>query len=479
MRVPFGPFEPDKSQFNGSTSANIVNARPVANGWGPMPDLTAISDSLGSECLGAVFVRTSTGTFRTVAATATAIFELKNTDYSWTDISGPSAPYSASERWSFTRFGDVLLIHNISDPIQKYDINAGGTVADLGGSPPQAKYSCVVGDFVVLGNLSGAETTVHWSGYNDCEHWTVGDKGSDTQEIPEGGEIFSIFGDRGGFYVIQRDGMQYFSFALDSPYIFTRTVINPNQGAVSPRSVVNIGNGRFYYLSEDGFFAGADRTPIGAERVDKWILSVIDPAYLHDVSGAVDPYEKIVWWVYQTATGSKNMVGYDWQLDRWCMSDKAVADVFPLVTIGVTWDGVDDLYASIDEVDVPFDYRLFMDGRPTLAAFDTDNKLAFFTGANLEATFDTSFFQPDDAVRASVTSARLTTDASAATVTVISKSYHGDADRYSREGSMTSSGIIPLRADGRIHKIRATIPAQTVWSITSDVDVSVVASGGR
>ena len=98
MNIPFGPFEPDKSPFEASVSQNVVNALPVANGWGPMPGLSVISQPLPSPCRGAVYVRTSTGTYSIIAGTETGLYRLDTTDYSWIDISGPSAPYSVPLR---------------------------------------------------------------------------------------------------------------------------------------------------------------------------------------------------------------------------------------------------------------------------------------------------------------------------------------------------------------------------------------------
>lgn len=479
MKIPFGPFEPDKSIFSGNTSANVVNAVPVANGWAPTPGLVAVSDALPGECLGACFVITSAGIYKTVAATATGIYELDATTLGWTDITGTSGPYNADERWTFTRYGDQLMIHQINDPIQVYDINLGGVVTDLGGSPPKARYSWVAGDFFVIGNIEGTagERTVRWAGLNDAETWTLGSKGADYQELPEGGEVYGGFGDRGGFYVIQRQGMQYFPFALETRFTFGRTVINPTQGAVSPLSIVNIGNGRFFYLSDDGFFAGADRSPIGAERVDRWFLNQVDAPYLKQVQGAADPFRKVVWWSYQAPNGSRYMIGYNWQLDRWCQSDLVVGGLIPLVTLGTTWDALDDTYASISEVTLPFDSRSFFGDKPTLATFDSDNRLAFFSGENRQAVFETSYIQFDGMARAFVNGARVTTDAPTFSLQVSTLDYHGAVASTRPSSSPNRAGLVPLRADGRLHKFAVTVAEGTEWSIMTDIEPNAQPSG--
>ncbi|RVI91823.1 hypothetical protein [Sinorhizobium meliloti] len=481
MIIPFPPFEPDKSPYEIGSSHSAVNALPVANGWGPMPGLTVISQALPSRCLGATYVRTAAGNYEVIAATQTRIYRLNTTDYSWTDISGPSAPYNVplQDSWTMTRYGDQLIIHNLTDPIQVYDVGSGGVCANLAGSPPKAKFSWVAGDFLVLGYVEGTdgEKTVRWSGLNDVEHWTIGKKGADLQVLPEGDEIMGGFGEQGGFTVIQRAGMQYFPFSPSSGFTFTRTVLNPKQGTLAPRSIVSIGPGRFFYLSEDGFFGGVDRQPIGAEKVDRWFLDQIDQTYLYDVQGAADPFEKIVWWRYRTPAGAYRRIGYDWQLDRWCTTDVQVSEMVALSTPGITWDGLDLLYSTIDAVDEPYDSRVFTGGRPTFATFTADNKLAYFTGSNLAATIDTAEVEMDGLARAFVNGARVITDATGFTLQDGVQGYHGDTVTWSTANSANRAGIVPFRSDGRLHKFRLNIPEAAVWSIASAVNVNAQPSG--
>lgn len=483
MMIAFSPFEPDKSPFEAVSSANVVNALPVANGWGPMAGLTEISAALPGECRGAAYVRTAAGTYVIIAGTSTRLYRLDTTNYTWTDISGPSAPYNVplQDSWTFTRFGDKLLAHNISDAIQVYDVETAGNFADLGGSPPKAKYSWVAGDFLVLGYLEGTngQKSVRWCGINDIAWWTIGQKGADFQELPEGDEVMGGFAEQGGFSVIQRAAMQFFTFAPASGFTFTRSVLNAKQGTLAPRSIVSIGPGRFFYLSEDGFFGGVNRQPIGAERVDRWFLDQIDQTYLGDVQGSADPFNKIVWWKYRALNGQFYRLGYDWQLDRWCTTDIAVGEMMALATPSLSWDGLDALYANISLVSDPFDSRLFSGGRPTFATFTTDNKLAYFSGPDLQATIDTASVEIDDNARTFVNSARVITDAPKESFTLAdgTMGYHGDAITWSTANSANRAGLVPFRADGRLHTFRLVIAEAAVWSIASAVNAHGTMSG--
>jgi hypothetical protein len=483
MIIPFGPFEPDKSPYNVGVSGNVVNALPVADGWGPMPGLTEISAALGSACRGAAYVRLASGAYRIVAGTETALFELDITNFTWTDITGTSGPYSVPlyANWTMTRFGNQLLIHNLNDPIQAYDIEAGGTVTDLAGSPPKAKYSWVSGDYLVLGNLDVANTgrtSVAWSGVNDATYWTYGKRGSDIQVLPEGDEVMGGFPDRGGFTVLQRNGMQFFPFAPSSGFTFTRTVLNPKQGTIAPRSIVSIGPGQFFYLSDDGFFGGVERRPIGAERIDRWFMSQIDAQYLQDVQGVADPLEKIIWWRYRTQDGTDRCLGYDWQLDRWCQSDITVGEMVSLTTPPVSWDSLDDLFGSIDDIPEAFDSRLFRGENPTFATFTAGHKLAYFTGPKLVATIDTAEVEIDGLTRSFISDVRVITDAPSYTVQIESSPFHNGAKVMSAAETQNSrTGLVPFRVDGRLHKVRLSIPAGTNWNVASAVNVNAIQSG--
>lgn len=482
MIIPFGPYEPDRSSFTGSVSMVANNVIPCADGFAPLQSLAPITQALPDTCRGAWYARTADGTNRIIATTSTRIYELNTSNYSWTDITGPAGPYNLAvgDYWSCTRYGDYLVIHNINDPIQKYNIETGGTVSNLGGSPPRAKYSWVAGDFLVLGFLDGGASgarSVRWCALNNFESWTIGLNGADIQELPEGNEVAGGFGEQGGFSVIQRNGAQFFPFDFGSGFTFTRQVINPKQGCIAPRSLVSLGFGLFFYLSEDGFFGGMERKPIGAQRVDNMVISEAGDNIM-DVQGAADPYRKMIWWRYKTASGAYKRVGYHWQLDRWCQSDADIGELVPLVTPSITWDGLDTLYSSIDAVTESFDSRLFFAGRPTMAAFSTSNILGYFEGLNLEATIETGDNELDDTARTFVSNARVITDATSLTVADGVSAYHGGSVTWSSDVAQhPRTGLVHFRSDGRLHRFRLKVPAGTPWTVATGLSVSAQVAG--
>lgn len=477
--IPIPPFEPDKSRFNPLATGDLKNCIPVADGWRPMPSLIQESvTGLSSACVGAAYVRTSSGGFTLIAGTQTGLYSYDTSTGGWTDISGASAPYAVptGDKWSFSRYGNKLVAHNLVDPAQVYDIDGGGVFADLAGSPPRARYSMVCGEFLVLMHLDGESDTLHWSGIGDIEHWVLGEKGCDKQQLPSGEEIMGGIGDERGGLVIQRSAMRYMQFAPESGYTFTFASANEKRGTIAPLSIVQIGSGDFVYLSEDGFYRGVAGAPIGAGRVDRWFFANVQRENIATIRGVADPFEKIVWWTFIDASDTSYLIGYDWQLDRWCYIDNQTEELVAFLSPSAGWDT--DGGVAIDDDAEPFDSRLGAGGAPIFAAFDTSHQLAYFSGMPMAAELRTAEIQMNPAGRYFVNGARIVTDATAATLEVGAADYHGGDLTWKGPVAMsTRTKFVGVRSDGRLHQFKIAIPAGQEWSVVTGIDAQGAASG--
>jgi hypothetical protein len=460
---------------------SMKNARPVGDGWGPFPSLAEYSNALPAAPKGSVYVRDSSGNFKIIAGTASGLYELNTSTLNWDEISKSATPYNVpdADQWQFQRFGDYLYATNVGDPLQRYNIETPGNFADVSGSPPQAKYIWTAGDFLVLGNLQNNPSRLQWSGLNDATHWTVGEKGSDFQDMPDGQDIAGGIREPQGALVIQRKDMHYMRFNPASGYTFTFSVANPERGSVAPLSITQVGPGDFVYLTEDGFFRGVEGRPIGEERVDRWFLDTqLDLSNISLVVGVADPFSKIVWFQFQDNTTASYLLGYKWTLDRWCYADNNVSDLAALTTAGVTLEGLDSFSSSIDALETSLDSRVWKGGRPTFGGFTTDYKLGYFNGPNREAQFETAEVDLARPSKAFVQGCRVFTDADDYTVEVAGSDYHGDTPVYDNPASPNSkTGITPMRNEARLHKFRVTIAAGDVWENAMGVDPQFVPSG--
>jgi hypothetical protein len=479
---PFGPFEPDRTDYAPDSTTVARNCLPVRDGWGPNPDIVAISQALPDECLGATYVRSSTGAFFIIAGTREGLYRLDTTDYSWEDISGPSAPYSVpqGDRWSFCQFGKNLVATNIDDPVQVYDIDTGVAFADLPGNPPQAKYAWNAGEFLVLGHLVSFPGRIQWSGIGNIGFWEVGLRGADFQDFPDGEDVIGGIGAERGAIVFQRRKIRQMLVTGNADYAFQIDVVNPERGVIAPLSIAQAGPNVFAYVSEAGFFMGVEGKPIGAERVDGWFFDNIDLDTLPDIRGVADPYRKLFWWQITKTDGTKFLLGYNWQLDRWCHADNNVSEMAVITTQGISIDGLDAFYDTIDDVTDPFDSRIFTGGRPVFGAFTTDNKLGFFTGTFMAATIETGTVELNPGSRSFLQEVRIVSDAPTYTVSVGKADRHGEAVTYgSAVTPFASTGKSHFRVPGALHRVRMNIPAGTAWGHVVAADVLSVREGQR
>lgn len=483
MTFRFPNFEPDRSPFNPAASSGTLNVLPAADGWKGMLQLIEISAALGSECLGYIKILNSNDELTIIAGTQTDLFKLNTSEspYGWTNIGKSAGAYNVPEgdRWDFAVFGSHVIACNHNTVLQSYDIETPDKFADISGSP-QARNIWVVNNYLCVGSLINEPNVMAWSGINDHTFWTYGKKGSDRQEFADGGEVMGGFGSQNGGLVMLRDKIKQQIFVPSSRITFRFEDANSQRGTLSQFAFVSLAPNLFFYLSSDGFFMGVEGRAIGAERVDGWFFKTVDHKYLYDVRAVPDPFEKIVWWIFRTNDGSRRLLGYDWQLDRWCFSDQDLSDAGPLLTPAITWDGMGVLYSTLDEIDIPFDSRLFKGGSPAFAAFTTDNKLAFFTGSNQAATLQTAELELFPRHTARVRGGRVHTDAQEFTATIAAAKHHG-GDLVAKPAVSPSENTkrLPFRCSGRLHQVTVNIPAGQPWTSISGIDLDAVREGTR
>lgn len=189
-KVLFGSYQPDVQSIDTQNSSYVFNVVPSASGYGPLFDLETFASALGSRCLGAFGVIDDDNTAHIFAGTATKLYKLNATTRAWDDVtraSGGDYSVGSREYWDFDLFGQVVVAVADGNAPQAYTLGSSTDFAALGGSPPQARYASVVGDFLVLSGLTSNPNRVQWSALNDITGWTAGTASSDYQDFPDGG----------------------------------------------------------------------------------------------------------------------------------------------------------------------------------------------------------------------------------------------------------------------------------------------------
>ena len=460
--IPFPPFEPDRTKFAVGASINIINCLPVADGWGPFADLDVISTALPDTFKGGVWIRTSTGTYRIIAATTAGIYEYNTATLGWTALStGFGLP--DGDEWSFCVFGLNLFATNITDGLWYMAIDAGTSFTYMSAAP-KAKYVWSSGDYLVLGHHETYQKRVQTSGLSDASFWTVGERGCDYQDLPDGGEVMGGISAPDGAIIIQREAIRAMANTIGD-YSFSISVLNPSRGTIAPLSIAQIGPGQFLYYSPDGFFMGAEGTPIGRERVDRWFDETIDRTYIHEIKAMVDPFNKVVLWQAKKPNATRFILGYHWGLDRWFYGEDNLTGALALVTPGISIDAMDLYYATIDDASsVSFDSRLFTGGTPVMAVFDTSNRLCSLTGTPRAATLDTADVELTPGRRSFLQEVTVVTDCPTYTLKAITSDFAGGTRTVgSAVTPFSTTGISHFRSSAKYHAFRMEVAAGINW----------------
>lgn len=496
VAVPFAPFDPDKSRFNTGAMPIVTNVVPKIDGYGPLPallvtgavydylvdengdylvnedgqrlvvgvDWTGITGQLllPGDCTAYFAARREDGSEAQVAGTSEGLHQFNPIQFVWEDVSGPSAPYDTDAAWSIEKFGSVLYAANGVDYEQKMDIESDTAFSD-NSSAPKAKYLRAVGDFMTRGNIVGHPARWQWSAINNPQLNTANSKLSGFQDMPEGDEVMGTVPLSNGAHVIMRSAIQGMILALEPDFVFRRTLIDGKRGTSSPGSICQIGQDDYLVYLDDGWtrFKNGAFTNIGEGRVNQWFLGECDQDERAKIRAALDPEHNCVWIGYTDTNGARKSLGYQYILDQFVLAELQFQVATPARTF------------AYSESDPP----ISIVGLWRFSAIDEDGQLAYLVGNNLAAILETNEvrFAPD---RAFVNGVRLQSDAQNFTITVSTTDVLGGAFRSRAAVSPSArSGKIPVRADGRTHKIRATIAQGSTWTIANGLDVDVVQSG--
>jgi len=348
----------------------------------------------------------------------------------------------------------------------------------------------VIRDFVVLGNTNdstdGIRTNrVWWSGINDALDFDPDQvTQSDFQDIPEGGQVQRIIGGAEYGLVFLERQIQRMTY-VGSPLVFDFTPVDRRRGTNIPNSVIGHGRNVFFWSEEGAFaFDGAVSHPIGHLKVDRWLLNQFDPANADRVSAAIDPLNSLVCWSFPT-TGAGNsdiIMVYNWKDNRWAYVEQETQLLVHAETQGFSLEDLDNISTDIDAgVLSPFDSDEYKGGDFRFAAFDTTNKLSYFTASNLAAEIDSAEMQLTPGALSTVHSARPIVDGSDVTVTVsvAGRNLQSETASFGTAGAVEADGNVSLRKQARYHKLRTNIASGGTWTHAQGLEVNYVPAGKR
>lgn len=485
--LQWGEYKPDVSDFEATATKNILNVLPQGDGYGPFQDFTVYSAALPAACRGGFYALRSDGTIATFAATATKLYLLDNTTFDWTDVSqvGDYTSVSPTAQWQFVQFNNLVVAVQANANPQVYDLTSSTKFADLTGSPPPAAYASVVGRFIVLSGLTDNKARVHWSGLdsvNGADSWTPGINSCDFQDLPDGGIVRGVAGGEFGT-IFQDQAIRRMSYLPGSPLIFQIERITQDQGLYAPYSIVRAGQ-TIYFYSAKGFYKiepGQLPVQIGRERVDRTFFADLDKGSLHLFIGASDPRSTRVFWSYKSVNGLEGsydkILGYDGALDRFFPLSMSGEYVLGISQTGQTLEGLDALSSSLDAMSSSLD-NFATSVTPEISQFSSDNRLGFFRGKNLEATFETG--EQGAGKRLFARGFRPVSDAPRIYGSLAFRDAQRDNSSMTAEVAINArTGRCDMRKCSRYMRMKQRIPAGTSWSFSAGVEPDIVTEGAQ
>jgi len=532
QRLQFTEWLPDQPAMAGSLN-DAKNVVPLSLGYAPFNNAVDYSDN-ASENLNQIFVGKFGADVQVFGGGYTKLFKLDNTDLTMDDVS-KAGGYTSTDNWQFRQFGKIVLAANNVAKIQAWEIGSSSAFADVAAAAPIAKYITVVRDFVVAGNLDTGTNAnkIQWSDINDETNWTSGSTSqSDYQIIPDGGNITGLAGGEFGLVFLEK-AIARLSYS-GSPLFFQVDTISRGLGCLDGNSIATYGNTSFF-LSDDGFYKcdGTTVTGIGTEKVDRWFFDDCSLTDIGSMTTAIDPVKKLVVWNYKAVDGTRHMIVFNWQINKWSRITTDATVVGTVASTGTTLEGFETEYltvggsfvigkeyqiygigttdftligattnlvgekftatgvgsgsgsatdlaaataggATLETLSASLDSRLWIGGK-FLFAGAKDAKIITFTGS----TYNSEIITTDVEVgyNSLVQLARPIIDNGSANVKVASRKELDDNVSFGSSVSTSSEGRASLRSHGRYHRF-SIVPTGN-WTNAVGVDVDITPTGTR
>lgn len=471
QKIIFGEWLPDQPGVSGAVM-DAVNVYPVTNGYAALREAADYSDNAGQNLL-ITFAGKFAGASTLFAAGATQIYKFDSSDASLDALT--TAGYSVVDSWDVTQYGSKMILANGADVLQAYDLGSSTYFGNLAAAAPAAKYVTVVRDFVVAANVGGEENKVYWSDINDETDWTpAAASQSDSQVIPDGGDITGLAGGEYGLVFLER-AIYRMSYS-GSPFFFQFDAISRTLGCISNGSITQFG-GLTYFLSDDGFYMcdGQSVKNIGLEKVNRWFF---DNCILSEIptkmSATVDPVRKLVIWNFTNSFGGRYLLFYSIDLNKWSYGTTDVVSLSYGLTPSATLEQIDDYNNNIDLLDIPLDSKVWAGGQLIFVGV-RGQKIVIFSGA-----FKSGYVVSGDVDigRSIITLAKPIIDNGTGTVAVASRTLLTDQVEFGTASTPDAENRCGLRSNGNYHRIKVS-PTSLNWETLVGCEIDITQQGTR
>lgn len=322
----------------------------------------------------------------------------------------------------------------------------------------------MVGDFVFTGNQGTARNLVQWSAINNSEDWVPSQETeADSQELPDCGAVQFVFGYSYQAVIGQEFGLRV--GAYEGPnLIFRFSKISDGIGCSIPGSAAQFRD-LVFFISHSGAYMlqGASAlTPIGEQRVNRWLQANINQSYLFRCCAGIDPINSLYVFGFPDQSSSDGSINhfliYNWAVDRFAHVQAGDLEFLYSGVAGEAWtiEQLAAAYPTVEDVPFPFDSIIWTgQAQPLLAGFGTDHKLGYFNGASLPGLVTSTEINLIPGKRAFLRSARPLVSGSTLTdisVALGTRERQSDPVVYGSPIVQDRYGLCKFRAAARYHR---------------------------
>ena len=468
--IPIGEWLPDLPEYQNPGATTAKNVLPSGASYEQFPGLSVYSSALTARCQGAAFAKDADGNTFNFAGDATKLYRLASG--TWSDVSKVGGySINAEDRYYFTQFGNRFIVTNFADPIQSWTLGTSSVFADLSATAPQARYCAVVNNFLVVGNTfdsvdGNVPYRVRWSAIGDPTSWTVSSTTlADYNDLDSSqGWVQQVVGGEYGV-VFQERAITRFDY-VGSPDVFQFRQVESRRGCIAPGSVIQFSN-LVAYLGQDGFyiFDGNQSQAIGTNQVNQTLFNELDLSYLTRITAAADLDKQILYWAVPVSgnnSGNPNKIYmYNYSPNatkRWSFAEVDTEHLYTSLSEGYTLDTLDSVSGSIDALLFSLDSRVWTGNNFILSAFNSDHKLANFTGTALNAVVETQEVELTQGQRSNLMLVRPVVDGSGTvTIQLGTRNLLSESVTWGNSMTANSSGDFPVRSNARYHRMRINV----------------------
>lgn len=331
------------AEFIDARAASSISNVTVTRGelrkrWGT----TAVGTTLGERVVAIFELQVGSSTYL-VRVGLTKVELLNKGTGAWSSIANAVLTGAVTDRvdYAFPHLSGsrIVVFSNGIDNIRKY--TGTGNDADLGGSPPKAKYLQEYASYLVLGGIASYPQRVQWSDTGNPESYSGGNSGS--QELNDDPEDITGLANWGPYLTVHKNSCIYVGQAVSTSDVLRFDRKATGAGAVCFATIQELPTGEQIFLAKDGLhlFNGVTAPWVEA-AINEEIRDSLNPNYVYKCWSVLrrdlDEYHVAV--PMGSDTEPNTIYKYNWRLGQIYKDTRtniSAANSY-LNTLEVTWN---------------------------------------------------------------------------------------------------------------------------------------------